>query len=185
MYFSGFYPQLNLPNILASAINTTLILIYFLQDTSALNKIDKSALLLGLSFVCWFVAEFLYGYYDGILENVYQKYINLIRSKKISYTDLIFTKRLSKESNEYADRKTIENCVLKRLSSNGKSLNAGEEIKYIITNFYNENFLERAIPIELINKHAIRYDTKRYLELLKETYDSITKVFYSQIPQSN
>ena len=120
-----------------------------------------------------------------ILENVYQKYINLIRSKKISYTDLIFTKRLSKESNEYADRKTIENCVLKRLSSNGKSLNPGEEIKYIITNFYNENFLERAIPIELINKHAIRYDTKRYLELLKETYDSITKVFYSQIPQSN
>jgi len=119
-----------------------------------------------------------------ILENVYQKYINLIRSKKISYTDLIFTKRLSKESNEYSDRKTIENCVLKRLSSDGKSLNAGEEIKYIITNFYNENFLERAIPIELINKHAIRYDTKRYLELLKETYDSITKVFYSQIPRS-
>jgi len=117
-----------------------------------------------------------------ILERVYQKYINLIRSKKISYTDLIFTKRISKESNEYADRKTIENCVLKRLSSNGKSLNAGEEIKYIITNFYNENFLERAIPMELINEHDIRYDTKRYLELLKETYDSITNVFYSQIP---
>jgi hypothetical protein len=67
LYFSGFYFQLNLSNILASAINTALILIYFLQDTSALNKIDKSALLLGLSFVCWFVAEFLYGYYDGVL----------------------------------------------------------------------------------------------------------------------
>jgi len=118
-----------------------------------------------------------------ILEGVYKKYINLICSKKISYTDLIFTKRISKESNEYADRKTIENCVLKRLSSNGKSLNAGEEIKYIITNFYNENFLERAIPIELIDEHNIRYDTKRYLELLKETYDSVTKVFYIQIPQ--
>ncbi len=114
-----------------------------------------------------------------ILESVYKKYINLICSKKISYTDLIFTKRISKAGNEYADRKTIENCVLKRLSSNGKSLNAGEEIKYIITNFYNENFLERAIPIELIDEHNIRYDTKRYLELLKETYDSVTKVFYS------
>ena len=118
-----------------------------------------------------------------ILESVYKKYINLICSKKISYTDLIFTKRISKASNEYADRKTIENCVLKRLSSNGKSLNAGEEIKYIITNFYNENFLERAIPIELIDEHNIRYDTKRYLELLKETYDSVTKFFYSQIPK--
>ncbi|WP_144729295.1 DNA polymerase domain-containing protein [Candidatus Nitrosocosmicus arcticus] len=118
-----------------------------------------------------------------ILEGVYKKYINLICSKKISYTDLIFTKRISKESSEYADRKTIENCVLKRLTSNGKSLNAGEEIKYIITNFYNENFLERAIPIELVDEHNIRYDTKRYLELLKETYDSVTKVFYTQIPQ--
>jgi DNA polymerase, archaea type len=114
-----------------------------------------------------------------ILESVYKKYIYLICSKKISYTDLIFTKRISKAGNEYADRKTIENCVLKRLSSNGKSLNAGEEIKYIITNFYNENFLERAIPIELIDEHNIRYDMKRYLELLKETYDSVTKVFYS------
>ncbi len=118
-----------------------------------------------------------------ILESVYKKYINLIGSKKIPYTDLIFTKRISKASNEYADRKTIENCVLKRLSSNGKSLNAGEEIKYIITNFYNENFLERAIPIELIDEHNIKYDVKRYLELLKETYDSVTKVFYTQIPQ--
>ena len=114
-----------------------------------------------------------------ILESVYKKYINLICSKKISYTNLIFIKRISKASNEYADRKTIENCVLKRLTNNGKSLNAGEEIKYIITNFYNENFLERAIPIELIDENNIKYDTKRYLELLKETYDSVTKFFYT------
>jgi DNA polymerase, archaea type len=118
-----------------------------------------------------------------ILESVYKKYVNLICSKKISYTDLIFIKRISKASNEYADRKTIENCVLKRLTSNGKSLNAGEEIKYIITNFYSENFLERAVPIELIDENNFRYDTKRYLELLKETYDSITKFFYSQNPR--
>ena len=118
-----------------------------------------------------------------ILENVHKKYINLICTKKISYTDLIFIKRMSKASNEYADRNTIENCVLKQLINNGKSLNAGEEIKYIITNFYNENFLERAIPIELIDENDIKYDTKRYLELLKETYDSVTKFFYSQIPK--
>ena len=118
-----------------------------------------------------------------ILESIYKKYINLICTKKISYTDLIFTKRMSKASNEYADRDTIENCVLKQLTNNGKSLNAGEEIKYIITNFYHECFLERAIPIELIDENDIKYDTKRYLELLKETYDSVTKFFYSQIPK--
>ena len=43
------------------------MLIYFLQDTNALNKIDKSALLFLLTFVCWFIAEFLYGYYNGFL----------------------------------------------------------------------------------------------------------------------
>jgi hypothetical protein len=68
LYFSGFYPQFNLPNILASAINTTLIMIYFLKNTSTINKTDKSALLFLLTFVGWFIAEFLYGYYDGILE---------------------------------------------------------------------------------------------------------------------
>ena len=102
-----------------------------------------------------------------ILESVYKKYINLICSKKISYTNLIFIKRISKASNEYADRKTIENCVLKRLTNNGKSLNAGEEIKYIITNFYNENFLERAIPIELIDENNIRYDTKTIFGIIE------------------
>jgi hypothetical protein len=52
---------------LASAINTTLIIIYFLKNTSTLNKTDQSALLFLLTFFCWFTAEFLYGYYDGIL----------------------------------------------------------------------------------------------------------------------
>lgn len=68
LYFSGFYPQFNVPNILASAINTTLIIIYFLKNTSTLDKIDKGTLLFLLTFVCWFIAEFLYGYYDGFLE---------------------------------------------------------------------------------------------------------------------
>lgn len=67
LYFSGFYPQFNLPNILATAVNTTLIVIYFLKNTSTLDKIDKSALLFLLTFVCWFIAELLYGYYDGFL----------------------------------------------------------------------------------------------------------------------
>ena len=37
--------------------------------------------------------------------------------------------------------------------------------------------------LRLIDENNIRYDTKRYLELLKETYDSVTKFFYSQIPK--
>jgi DNA polymerase-2 len=115
------------------------------------------------------------------LEKIHDKYSNLLVSREVNYTDLIFTKRISKNGNEYANRKTVENCVLKKLADRGKHLHAGEQIKYIITDFYSKNFLDRAIPIELINKNYTKYDSKRYLEILNDTYDSITKVFYQKI----
>jgi DNA polymerase-2 len=115
------------------------------------------------------------------LEKIHDKYCNLLVSREVNYTDLIFTKRISKNGNEYANRKTVENCVLKKLADRGKHLHAGEQIKYIITDFYSKNFLDRAIPIELINKNYTKYDSKRYLEILNDTYDSITKVFYQKI----
>jgi DNA polymerase-2 len=115
------------------------------------------------------------------LEKIYKKYRNLLISRKVNYTDLIFTKRISKNSNDYANRKTVENCVLKKLAERGKHIQAGEQIKYIITDFYSKNFLDRATPIELINRNDPKYDKKRYSEILKNTYDSITRVFYQKI----
>jgi DNA polymerase-2 len=114
----------------------------------------------------------------SILEKIFQKYAGLLSSNKISYTDLIFTKRISKNSNDYENRNTVENCVLKILSKEGKSLSAGEQIKFIITDYYNKNSAIRAIPIELVEETNFKYDEKRYLELLRGVYDSITKVFY-------
>ena len=74
------------------------------------------------------------------LEKIHDKYSNLLVSREVNHTDLIFTKRISKNSNEYANRKTVENCVLKKLADRGKHLHAGEQIKYIITDFYSKNF---------------------------------------------
>jgi len=112
-----------------------------------------------------------------ILEDIFNKYQNLIFSGKVSHSDLIFTKRISKDTDEYSSRDTIENCVLKILYNNGKSLHAGEEIKYVITDFNNKNHLKRALPIELIDKHHFKYDEKRYSELLSDAYISINKFF--------
>jgi DNA polymerase-2 len=93
----------------------------------------------------------------------------------------VFTKRISKDSDEYFNnkkRKTIESCVIQLLSNNGKSLFAGQEIKYIITDFNNKNNLQRAIPIELIEQDSsLNYDTTRYCELLYDCYNSIIKYF--------
>ncbi len=113
-----------------------------------------------------------------VLEYVCNKYQSLISSGKASHSDLAFTKRISKDTDEYSSRDTIENCVLKILSNNGKTLHAGEEIRYVITDFYNKNHLVRALPIELLDKHLFKYDERRYSELLSDAYNSITKFFY-------
>lgn len=112
-----------------------------------------------------------------ILESIYNRYRRLIRSKKVSCLDLVFTKRISKNSNEYSNRKTIESCVVQLLSSNLKLMHAGEEIKYIITDFYSKTHLERAIPIELIEGSRFNYDAKRYCDLLYSIYNSIISHF--------
>jgi len=67
----------------------------------------------------------------SILKSIYNKYQDLIYSKKVPYIDLIFTKRISKDSNEYSNRKTIESCAIQLLLNNGKLIHVGEEIKYM------------------------------------------------------
>jgi DNA polymerase, archaea type len=112
-----------------------------------------------------------------VLENIYNKYQYAIFSKKVYYMDLIFTKRISKDSIKYSNRKTIESCVIQLLLNNGKLKHAGEEIKYIITDFYSKTHLERAVPIELIEESHINYDVERYCKFLNNIYRSITKYF--------
>lgn len=113
------------------------------------------------------------------LEGIYKRYRDLIYYKKVHFTELVFTKRISKDSDEYSNkRKTIESCIIHILSNNGKSLFAGQEIKYIITDFDNKNNLQRAIPIELIEQDSSpNYDITRYCELLRDFYYSIIKYF--------
>ncbi len=111
------------------------------------------------------------------LENVHNKYQNAIYFKKVHYMELAFAKRISKDSKEYTNRRTIESCVIQLLSNNGKRIHAGEEIKYIITDFYSKIHLKRAIPIELVEDPNINYDKKRYIELLYDVYYSIIKYF--------
>jgi hypothetical protein len=68
LYFSGFYPQFNIPTILSSSINASLLIIFFLKTNNTLDKIDQSAIFLLLTFICWFIAESFYGYFSGLLQ---------------------------------------------------------------------------------------------------------------------
>src|SRR5215469_10908705 len=90
------------------------------------------------------------------VKDTFDKYVRLLKEDNVGLEELIFTKRLSKNSNNYQQRNTIENNALKKLNREGKSL--------------------RAIPVEIIDKRTA-YDVKRYTELLRQTCNSVTEPF--------
>ena len=110
--------------------------------------------------------------------DIYHKYIQLLKENKVPLDELAFTKRLSKDSNNYQNRNTIESNALTKLNSQGKYLKAGETLQYIITDYYQKTRSKnnRAIPVELINERTC-YDVKRYIELLTEACNSVTEPF--------
>ena len=109
--------------------------------------------------------------------DVYHKYVQLLKENKVPLDDLAFTKRLSKDSNKYQNRNTIESNALAKLNNQGKFLKAGETLQYIITDYYQKTRSNnRATPVELINESTC-YDVKRYIELLTEACSSTTEPF--------
>ena len=109
--------------------------------------------------------------------DIYHKYVQLLKENKVPIDQLTFTKRLSKDSNNYQNRNTIESNALAKLNNEGKFLKAGETLQYIITDYYKiRSKNNRAIPVELINERTC-YDVKRYIELLTEACNSVTEPF--------
>ena len=111
------------------------------------------------------------------VKDSFDKYVRLLKQNDVGLEELIFTKRLSKDSNNYQHRNTIENNALKKLNREGKSLRAGEVLQYIITDYYQTRSKNsRAIPVEIIDKRTA-YDVRRYIELLTQTCNSVTEPF--------
>jgi DNA polymerase I len=110
------------------------------------------------------------------IKEVFQKHLQLLRDRKVPLHELVFTKRISKNYDEYQDRNTVENNAMLNLHGEGKSLRAGEILKYIITDYYRGNPKKRSVPIETANSQT-RYDVKRYCEILEEVTNTITKPF--------
>jgi DNA polymerase elongation subunit (family B) len=110
--------------------------------------------------------------------DIYHKYVQLLKENKVPMDELAFTKRLSKDSNKYQNRNTIESNALTKLNNEGKFLKAGETLQYIITDYYQKTRSKnnRASPIEMINERTC-YDVKRYIELLTEACNSVTEPF--------
>ena len=67
------------------------------------------------------------------------KYVQLLKENKVPLDELAFTKRLSKDSNKYQHRNTIESNALAMLNNEGKFLKAGETLQYLITDYLSKN----------------------------------------------
>ena len=106
----------------------------------------------------------------------FQLHLELLRYKKVPINDLVLTKRISKDVDEYENRNTVELDALLQLKHAGKSLKSGQILKFVLTDYYRKNSRKRSVPVELINSKTV-YDAKRYSELLVETCNSVTEPF--------
>lgn len=112
---------------------------------------------------------------------VLNKYVQLLKDRKVPLQELIFTKQLSKNSDSYVVN-TIESTALRQLAEEGRMLRAGEILQYVITDYYNNNKSsnKRATPFELVDNKTTpgaAYDAQRYIELLVEVAHSVTEPF--------
>lgn len=110
------------------------------------------------------------------IRTLFQSHLKFLKQRRVALNDLVFTKRISKNYDEYQDRNTLENNAILNLSGEGKSLRAGEILKYVITDYYRTHSNKRSIPIELANSQT-KYDVKRYCELLEEVTNTVTEPF--------
>jgi DNA polymerase-2 len=110
------------------------------------------------------------------VRDMFQMHLELLKNRNVPISDLVLTKRISKNVDEYENRNTVELDALLQLNNTGKSLKAGQILKYVITDYYRKNSRKRSVPFELVNSKTV-YDAKRYCELLTETCNSVTEPF--------
>jgi len=107
--------------------------------------------------------------------DLYQKYKQMLQEGRVALVDLIFTKNLSKDSAQYSVN-TAETSAIYQLMEEGKMMQGGQTLQYVITDYYRKNSRKRTTPVDLINDKTI-YDSRRYIELLAETCNSVTVPF--------
>ncbi len=103
------------------------------------------------------------------------KYLRMLEDRKVPIEDLIINKRLSKKASEYK-KEILQATVSKQLAKHGITLDAGESICYIITDFYNRDPEKRAVHVDML-KEGTEYDVGKYSEMLIDSANTILAPF--------
>ena len=105
---------------------------------------------------------------------IQKKYSQLLFEQKIPLKDLVFTNRVTRGANQHKS-KTIQADTINQLKWEGKSIEPGQKIRYVISDYFRK-FSKRVLPIEMVNRNS-RYDAAKYADLLKKCCNSVIEPF--------
>ena len=105
---------------------------------------------------------------------IFHEFANRLERHDVSPNELIITRRLSKNLEEYSSKRQLSVGAASQLATRGLKLQAGQSVSYVITN-YETRGRNRTVPEELADN--ARYDSKRYVELLADSCATLLSPF--------
>ncbi|MDW8048348.1 MAG: DNA polymerase domain-containing protein [Nitrososphaerota archaeon] len=109
---------------------------------------------------------------------ILERYSRQILNGEINLEDLIVTRQLSKDPGEYAAN--LHHVIAARqLRSRGIDINAGQCVRYIVSDADNRRPERRVRAHQLIDTDA-GYDARKYVRILKDTLFNILDPFISK-----
>lgn len=109
-----------------------------------------------------------------VLRDLREHYDELI-DKKVDISDLIVTKRLSKNPSGYV-HDVFQIIAAKQLKRAGFKIRAGEKIQYLIVNSKSRRASERVLAVQLLDPDTL-YDSEEYLNMLISAAETLIGVF--------
>ncbi len=106
---------------------------------------------------------------------VLKQYSDALSEGNVSTDDLIITRRLSKNPEEYTVD-IIQAGVARQLTEEGLRLSAGQRIQYVVKDHRGVSSRSRGVAAQLTGFDA-GYDVKRYLDLLTSASDTLLVPF--------
>lgn len=107
--------------------------------------------------------------------DIFVRYAMAIQNQEVPVEQMVFTRNISKKPDEYTSR-TVEAGVAKQLAREGVELHAGEQVRYVITDYCSTSSERRAMAFDLADGRTA-YDSRRYIELLAEVCSAILEPF--------
>ncbi|MBN1214924.1 MAG: hypothetical protein JXA99_05710 [Candidatus Lokiarchaeota archaeon] len=124
------------------------------------------------------------------MENISQakkilyEYANRILSGNISKKELSIKQKISRKPGEYKVN-SYQAVASKQLERSGVVASAGKNVEYIILNAEADpNFPEKKVILsDLYNEKQHQYDKKKYIELLKRSFENIFPIKFPEIEE--